>query len=56
MHVTPQYNFPASLGALEGQILTDEEIRDMDRRIIWTVLRRPTLPVLPPYDRPERLN
>lgn len=49
-------HFPASGGALEGQILTDEEIREMDRRIIWTVLRRPTLPVLPPYDRPERLN
>lgn len=45
---TPQYHFPASRGALEGQILTDEEIREMDRRIIWTVL--------PPYDRPERLN
>ncbi len=50
-------HFPASGGgALEGQILTDEEIREMDRRIIWTVLRLPTLPVLPPYDRPERLN
>jgi hypothetical protein len=50
-------HFPASGGgALEGQILTDEEIREMDRRIIWTVLRRPTLPVLPPYHRPERLN
>lgn len=53
---TPQYHFPRERGALEGYILTDEEIREMDRRIIWTVLRRPTLPVLPPYDRPERLN
>jgi hypothetical protein len=53
---TPQYHFPRERGALEGHILTDEEIREMDRRIIWTVLRRPTLPVLPPYHRPERLN
>ncbi len=50
---TPQYNFPASRGALEGQILTGEEIRDMDRRIVWTALRRVSLPQpLPPLGRP----
>lgn len=53
---TPQYNFPASRGALEGQILTDEEIRDMDRRIVWTALRRVSLPPALPAFRPERLN
>jgi len=53
---TPQYNFPVSRGALEGQILTDEEIRDMDRRIVWTALRRVSLPPDLPAFRPERLN
>ncbi len=50
-------HFPASGGgALEGQILTDEEIREMDRRIVWTALRRVSLPPDLPAFRPERLN
>lgn len=45
--------FPAQGGALDGHILTDEEIHEMDRRIIWTAYRRVSLPQpLPPLGRP----
>lgn len=45
----PQINqvFPAHGGsALDGEIVTDDEILDMDRRILWQVIRknRVTLP------------
>lgn len=35
------HSFPAQSGAvLNGEILTDEEILDMDRRIIWRHIRQ----------------
>lgn len=46
--------FPAQSGvAMNGEILTDEEILDMDRRIIWSQIRTShiTLPVLPRVER-----
>lgn len=32
--------FPAHGGAITGSILTDDEIADMDRRIIWNRIGR----------------